>query len=80
MERPCLHPVRAERRQPAPHLTRCLVRERDREDLAGCERARRDLVCDPARDRRRLARARAGQDAQRTARRLHGSALLGIQP
>jgi hypothetical protein len=56
-----------------------LVGERHRHDLLRREGAARDLPRDPARDRRRLPRAGAGEDAQRTARRLGGGALLGVQ-
>ena len=45
----------------------------------GRERARRDLLRDPARDRRRLAGARAREDADRPAHRLRGAPLLGVQ-
>src|SRR4029079_13853682 len=53
-------------------------------ELAGCVLARpegapRDLPGDPAGDRRRLARPRAGEDADRSARRLDGGALLVVQ-
>ena len=51
-------PLDAERREPGLHHAGGLVGEGDREDLARRERARRDLVGDPPRDRRRLARAR----------------------
>jgi hypothetical protein len=46
-------------------LACCLGRERDREDVLGLELTRNDLVRDPAGDRRRLARTRAGEDADR---------------
>src|SRR5215212_3744930 len=70
----------AELFQPAPHLARRLVGECDREDLLGREGAGRDLVRDPARDRRRLPRARAGEDADRPANRLDRAPLLRVQP
>jgi hypothetical protein len=73
-------PVDAERTQPGTQLASRLVREGDRQDVLGGKRAARDLPGDPARDRRRLARPCAGEDAQRPARALDGSALLGIQP
>ena len=44
------------------------------------ELADRHLVRDSARDRRRLARARTGEDAHRAAHGLDGAPLLGIQP
>ena len=53
------HAGHAEPLEPRAHLARRLVGERDREDLRRRERARGDLVRDPVRDRRRLARARA---------------------
>ena len=56
-----------------------LVGEGDGEDLAGPKRARGDLPGDPARDRRRLARAGPREDANRPAHSLGGAALLGIQ-
>ena len=65
--------------QPVSHLRCRLVGERDRQDLAGFERARRSLVRDPPRDRRRLAGARAGEDADRSVHGLDRSALLGIE-
>jgi hypothetical protein len=79
MERPRTDARDAERLEPLPHLARGLVRERDREDLLRRERAPRDLVRDPARDRRRLPRAGAREDADRAANRLDGAALLRVQ-
>ena len=46
----------------------------------GRKRAARHLPRDPPRDRRRLPGARAGEDADRTARRLGGGSLLRVQP
>ena len=69
----------AQARQPRAHLGRRLVREGDGEDLAGRERSRRDLVRDPPRDRRRLARARAREDADRPAHGLDRAPLLGVE-
>jgi hypothetical protein len=74
------HALDAERREPRPHLARGLVGERDREDLLGEKRAGRDLVRDPMRDRRRLAGARPGEDADRTPHGLRGQPLLRVQP
>ena len=80
VERPRRDAADAEPLQPPAHLGRCLDGERDREDLVGLELADRDLVRDPARDRRRLSRSRAGEDADRPAHRLDGAALLRVQP
>src|SRR5439155_11945122 len=55
VERPRLDRSRAERGEPRPQLARGLVGEGDSEDLLAPERVARDLVRDPARDRRRLA-------------------------
>ncbi len=74
------HAVGAERAQPRAELARRLVGERHRHDLLRREGPARHLPRDPARDRGRLAGSRAGEDAQRPARRFHGSALLGVQP
>jgi hypothetical protein len=70
----------AERTQPRAQLACRLVGERDSQDVPRRERAARDLPGDPARDRRRLPRPRAGENAQRPARTLDGGALLGVQP
>ena len=70
----------AQARQPLAHLRRRLVREGDGEDLAGRERARRDLVRDAPRDRRRLARAGAREDADGAAHGLDRAPLLGVEP
>src|SRR5439155_18650785 len=80
VERPRADAACAELLQPAPHLACCLVREGDREDLVGGERADRNLVRDPPRDRRRLARAGARKDADGTTHRLDRTPLLGVQP
>ncbi len=70
----------AQARQPFAHLRRGLVGEGDGEDLAGRERAGRDLVRDAPSDRRRLPRARAREDADGTAHGLDRAALFGIEP
>ena len=80
VERPGGHAADAESLEPLPHLGRRLVGEGDREDLVRLELADRHLVRDAARDRRRLAGARAGKDADRAAHGLDGAALLGVQP
>ena len=80
VERPRGHAPGAKHSQPLPHLRRGLVRERHREDLVRRERARRHLVGDAPRDRRRLARARAREDAHRAAHGLDRAALLRVQP
>src|SRR5207247_345719 len=69
----------AQRLEPGAKLARGLVRERDGEDLAWAERAACNLVGNPVRDRRRLARARAGEDAHRPADRIDGTPLLWVQ-
>src|SRR4029079_3265325 len=65
VERARLDAVHAESGQPRAHLTRGLVRERDREDLVRAESPRRDLPRDPPGDRGRLPRAGACEDADR---------------
>lgn len=79
VERPRLHSLGAERPQTASHLAGSLVGERDGEDLSRLERAGRDLVGNAPCDRGRLARARAGEDADRSADQLGRAPLLGIQ-
>ena len=79
MERARLDPARAESRETGLHHARRLVRERDREDLLGPERSGDDLPGDPPRDRRRLARPGARQDADRAANGLCRPPLLAIQ-
>ena len=69
----------AKRVEPPTQLAGRLVREGDRKDLVRTERARRHLARDPVRDRRRLAGARAREDADGAAHRLDGAPLLGIQ-
>jgi hypothetical protein len=69
----------AEPGQARAHLARGLVGERHGEDLLGDERVGSDLVRDPVRDRRGLARARAGEDADRSAHRLRGEPLLRVE-
>jgi hypothetical protein len=80
VERRGAHALDPECAQPRAQLARRLVGERHREDVLRREGAARDLPGDPARDRRRLARPRPREDAQRPARALDGSALLGVQP
>ena len=70
----------AERREARLHHPCGLLGEGHGENLGWRERARLDLVRDPPRDRRRLARPCAGEDADRAAHRLGGAPLLGIQP
>ena len=79
MEGARLDAVRAELLKPGTHLAGGLVGERDGEDLGRLERAGQDLVRDPARDRRRLARAGAREDAHRTAHGLDRCALLRVE-
>ena len=71
-----LHPERGEA---SAQLAGGLVGEGDRHDPRRRERAGRDLLRDPARDRRRLARARAREDADRAAHRLGRAPLLRVQ-
>src|SRR5262249_51247372 len=79
MERARLDATDAEGFEPTAHLAGRLVRERDGEDLPGREGPGRDLVRDPACDRRGLAGARTGQDADRPADELGRAPLLGVQ-
>ena len=65
--------------KPRAQLARGLVGERHRHDRVRRERTRRDLLRDAPRDRRRLARPGAGEDADRPAHRLGGAPLLGVQ-
>src|SRR5205085_7523599 len=69
----------AEALEPGAELAGRLVGEGDGEDLGGREGGRRDLVGDAARDRGRLAGARAGEDGDRAADGLGGAPLLGVQ-
>ena len=71
--------LHAERLQARLQLARGLLGEGHRHDLVGRECTRRDLLRDPARDRRRLARTGPREDADRAANRLGGPALLGVQ-
>jgi hypothetical protein len=73
------HALDAERTQPRAQLARRLLGECHRQDVLRRECAARDLPGDATRDRRRLARAGPGQDAQWSARALHGGALLRVQ-
>ena len=68
VERGGRHAAMAERGQPAGHLRRRLVRERDDQHVARPDDARRQRVGDAPRDHPGLAAARAGQDAQRPGR------------
>ncbi len=79
VERARLDALRAELLKPGTHLAGGLVGERDGEDLGRLERAGQDLVRDPARDRRRLARAGAREDADRPAHGLDRRALLRVE-
>ena len=79
MERRRAHALDPERAQARAHLAGRLVRERDCENLVGPEDTGRDLIRDPPRDRRRLAGARAREDADRAAHGLGRTPLLGIQ-
>ncbi len=60
---------------PLAHLLRRLVRERDREDLAGPRLAGADQMGDPVREHARLARAGAREDEERPLGVQHGLAL-----
>jgi hypothetical protein len=71
--------LHAEPGEARAHLARRLVGERHCQELLGDERVGRDLVRDPVRDRRGLARARAGEDADRSAHRLRGEPLLRVE-
>ena len=79
VERARLDALDAEPCEPRAHLARRLVGEGDGEQLVRAERAGRDLPRDPARDRGRLAGARAGEDADRPAHRFGSAPLLGVQ-
>ena len=79
MERARLDALGAEPLEPRAHLAGGLVREGDREDLGGLEGAGQHLVRDPVRDRRRLARAGAREDAHRAAHGLDRFTLLRVQ-
>jgi hypothetical protein len=72
--------VGAERLEAGAHLGRRLVGEGHRQNPLGREGAAGHLPGDPARDRRRLTRARAGKDADRSARLQDGALLLGVEP
>src|SRR5205823_3440975 len=69
----------AERSQARAQLAAGLVREGHRHELRRREGTRRDLVGEPPGDRRRLARAGPGEDADRAAHRLDGAPLLRVQ-
>ena len=71
-----LHPERGEA---SAQLARGLVGEGDRHDPRRLERAGRDLLGDPAGDRRRLAGARARKDADGAAHGLGRAPLLRVQ-
>ncbi len=71
-----LHPERGEA---SAQLAGGLVGEGDRHDPRRLERAGRDLLRDPAGDRRRLAGARAREDADGAAHGLGRAPLLRVQ-
>ena len=73
------HALDSESGEPRTQLARRLVRERHGDELGGRKGPARDLPGDAARDRRRLAGARPGEDADRPARRFDGGALLRVQ-
>ncbi len=81
VERRRAHALDAERREPrrAARPAALSVNVTATSSAAG-ERPARDLPRDPPGDRRRLAGAGAGEDADRPARRLDGGALLRVQP
>ena len=80
VERPRLHALDAEPLEPGAHLGRGLVSERDGEDLVRPNRSRGDLPGDPPRDRRRLPRPSAREDAHWAAHSLGRPPLLGVEP
>ena len=61
------------------HLVRCLVRERDRQDLERRHPVFADEVADPVREHAGLARSRTGDDQQRAAHVRHCLELRGVQ-
>ena len=65
--------------QPPTQLPGRLHGKSNREDPVGLERSSQYLVRNPASDRRRLAGAGAGKNAERSPNRLNGAPLLGIQ-
>ena len=78
------HPHRARSRadeldDALAHLARGLVRERDREDLAGARVAGREQVGDAPGEDPGLPRPGAGHDEQRAAAVLDGRTLLGVE-
>ena len=79
VERRGPHALHAETGQPRAQLARGLVREGDGDERGRLERPACDLPGDPAGDRRRLARACAGENAHRPARRFDGGALFCVQ-
>ena len=81
VKRSAPNPARVDRQQvrdPIQHLPRSLVREREQQNISGV-----DPVFEQIRyaisERAGLARARTGDDEQRTRRRRHGRQLLLIQ-
>ena len=74
-----MHAAVPEVREPAGHLSRGLVGERDDEDVARSDDAGGEGPGDPPRDDPGLARAGAGQDAQRPGRDRDGRALVRIE-
>src|SRR4051794_5574794 len=79
MERRRRHTAMPESGQPSSHLACSLVGERDDENVARPDDARRERIRDPARDHPGLATARAGQDAERPAGRDDCLALSRIE-
>ena len=79
VERPRLHAVGAEGREPRRISPAALSVKVTARISPGREGAGRDLVRDPAGDRRRLAGPGAGEDADRPADELGGAPLLGVQ-
>ncbi len=80
VERTGLHPARAQLAQPAAHLARGAVGERDGEHTGGLQHPGPHAVGDAVGDRPRLARAGAGQHAHRSAQGGGHLALLGVEP
>ena len=71
--------VAEQRRHALLHLLGRLVREGDRDHLAGVRVAGADEVGDAVGDDARLARPGAGEDEQRAVDLQHGLALFGVQ-
>jgi hypothetical protein len=79
VKRPGLDAADTEPLEPRAHLAGGFVGEGHGEDLRRPECLGENLVRDPARDRRRLARAGASQDHDRPAHRLDRGTLLLVQ-